>query len=189
VGGGDLFDSFPGLKPRAIHRGENSRYKLPRPSGRDIWKKINQIAMSYTKIWIHLVWATKKRAPVLQKQIRQKLFPHMLENARAKKIHVDFINGYIDHVHILLSLAAGQSIAQVVQLIKGESSWWINKNKLTTNVFEWQSDYFAVSVSESGVNQVRDYIKNQEIHHSKQSFDEEHQEFVEKYGWESVKIE
>lgn len=140
--------------------------------------------MSYTKIWIHLVWATKKRAPVLQKQIRSKLFPHMLENARAKDIYIDFINGYTDHVHILLSLSPIQSVAQVVQLLKGESAFWINKNKLTTERFEWQTDYFAVSVNELGVNRVRAYIKNQEAHHSKHSFEEEYHTLMDQYGKE-----
>ena len=107
----------------------------------------------------------------------------MKENARAKNICVDFINGYVDHVHVLVSLDPDQSISKIVQLIKGESSYWINKNKLTSQKFEWQDDYFAVSVSESGVNKVRDYIKNQEEHHQKKTFLEEYNEFIEKYGF------
>ena len=82
-------------------------------------------------MWIHLVWATKKREPLLDKTLRLKLFSHIRENALAKNIHIDFINGYIDHIHILVSLNADQTIANIVQLIKGESSYWINKNKLT----------------------------------------------------------
>ena len=140
--------------------------------------------MGYTKVWVHLVWATKKRAPSLNKKdIRQKVYDHIKENAKAKNIYVDFINGYIDHIHILISLSAEQTIANVVQLIKGESSYWINKNKLTPQKFEWQDDYFAVSVSESGVNKVRDYIKNQEEHHQKKTFQEEYNEFMDKYGF------
>ncbi len=138
--------------------------------------------MGYTKVWIHLVWATKKREPVLDKPLRRKLFSHVLENARARNIHVDFVNGYVDHIHVLVSLNADQTIAKTVQLIKGESSFWINKNKLTPGKFEWQDDYFAVSVSESGVNKVREYIKNQEQHHSKKTFQQEYDEFMEKMG-------
>ena len=126
--------------------------------------------MPFVSIWIHLVWATKKREPVLDKSIRQKIFTHIRENARIKDIHIDFINGYTDHVHVLLSLNSDQTIAKMVQLIKGESSFWINKYKLTPKKFEWQDDYFAVSVSESGINKVRDYIKNQEAHHAKKTF-------------------
>jgi REP element-mobilizing transposase RayT len=69
-------------------------------------------------------------------------------------------------------------------LIKGESSFWINKNKLTIEKFEWQDEYFAVSVSESMLDKVRDYIKNQEEHHRKKTFQEEYDEFISKYGFE-----
>jgi putative transposase len=70
-----------------------------------------------------------------------------------------------------------------MHLIKGESSFWINKNKLTKEKFEWQDEYFAVSVSESVVDKVRDYIKKQEIHHEKKSFQEEYDEFISKFGF------
>ena len=138
--------------------------------------------MGYTKIWVHLVWATKKRAPVLDKPIRTKIFSHIRENALAKNIHIDFINGHVDHIHILVSLNAGQTITNIIQLIKGESSYWINKNKLTPEKFEWQDDYFAVSVSESHKERVEEYIRNQEEHHAKKSFAEEADEFMTKYG-------
>jgi len=67
----------------------------------------------------------------------------MRSNAQEKQIHVDFINGYVDHVHLLISLNADQTIAKTVQLIKGESSFWINKNNLCSEKFEWQGDYFV----------------------------------------------
>lgn len=142
--------------------------------------------MSFTKIWIHLVWATKKREPVLDKLARTKVFAHIRENARAKGIHVDFVNGYVDHVHVLVSLNADQTIAKIVQLIKGESAFWINKNNLTKERFGWQNDYFAVSVSESGINKVRDYIKNQEQHHSRKTLQQEYDEFIHKYGFNLI---
>ena len=144
--------------------------------------------MGYIKIWIHLVWATKKREPLLnKKETRQKIFDHIRENARAKNIFVDFVNGYIDHIHILISLSAEQTISNTVQLIKGESSYWINKNNLISEKFEWQDDYFAVSVSESGVDKVRKYIKNQEEHHKKKTFQQEYDEFMQKYGFSLIK--
>lgn len=100
---------------------------------------------------------------------------------------MDFVNGHIDHVHCLVSLNTGQTIGKVVQLLKGESAYWINKNKLISDKFEWQDEYFAVSVSESGVNRLREYIKNQEIHHTKKSFQQEYDEFMIKYGFEMIK--
>jgi len=70
-----------------------------------------------------------------------------------------------------------------MQLIKGESSFWINKQGLTKEKFEWQDEYFAVSVSESMIDKVREYIKNQEEHHSKKTFQQEYDEFINKYGF------
>lgn len=66
-------------------------------------------------------------------------------------------------------------------MIKGESSFWINKNNLTKEKFEWQDEYFAVSVSESMIETIRNYIKNQEDHHSRKTFQQEYNEFIDKY--------
>ena len=140
--------------------------------------------MPYLKIWIHLIWATKNREPVLRKELRQKVFTHIRENAREKGIHLDFINGYIDHVHALVSLNGEQSIGKVAQMLKGESSHWINAEQLTMGRFEWQEEYLALSVSESLVDKVREYIKKQEEHHKNRSFGEEYQEFMERSGFE-----
>ena len=134
--------------------------------------------MSYVRNWIHAVWGTKNRAPFLTEKIRGVLFSHILENAREKGIHIDSINGYLDHVHCLIAVDADKSIAQTMQLIKGESSRWVNKNKLIPGSLEWASDYFAVSVSESQLDKVRDYIKNQEAHHRKITFTQEYEKFI-----------
>lgn len=142
--------------------------------------------MPYLKIWVHLVWATKKREPFLTDNICQNIFAHIRENALKKDIHMDFVNGYTDHIHCLVSLNNNQTISGVVQLIKGESAFWINKNKLCRHHFTWQEEYFAVSVSESGVNRVREYIKNQEDHHKTKTFSEECNRFAEKYGFKMI---
>jgi len=76
-------------------------------------------------------------------------------------IHIDFINGYRDHCHCLVALQSDQTLSQIMQLIKGESSFWINKNNLCKDHFQWQNDYYAVSVSKSALQKVRNYIKNQ----------------------------
>jgi putative transposase len=143
--------------------------------------------MSFVKVWIHLVWSTKNRAPYLTGDIRKNVFRHIRENARAKDIHLDFINGYTNHVHCLISLGTDQTIEKIVQLIKGESSFWINKNHLCKTKFEWQDEYFAVSVSESVLENVRKYIINQEEHHRTKSFDEEFDEFIKRAGFERFK--
>ena len=140
--------------------------------------------MPFVKVYIHFVWSTKNRYPYLNtKEIRTKVWNHIRENAREKGIFIDFVNGYDDHCHCLISLGVDQTIQKVMQLIKGESSYWINKQGLTKEKFEWQDEYFAVSVSESLLDIVRNYIKNQETHHQKKTFQDEYDEFIIKYGF------
>jgi REP element-mobilizing transposase RayT len=144
--------------------------------------------MPFIKVYIHFVWSTKNRYPFLDsKELRFHVWSHIRENAKEKGIFIDFINGYNDHCHCLVSLGVDQSIQKVMQLIKGESSFWINKNKLTKDKFGWQDEYFAVSVSESQLEQVRNYIKNQEEHHGKKTFQQEYDEFISKYGFDRYK--
>ncbi len=140
--------------------------------------------MPFVKVYIHFVWSTKNRVPFLiTKELRQQTWQHIRENAEKKDIHIDFVNGYSDHCHCLISLGIDQTISKVMQLIKGESSFWINKQNLCGGDFGWQDEYFAVSVSESILNQVRDYIKNQEEHHKRKTFQEEYDEFISKHGF------
>ncbi|MCF8378329.1 MAG: IS200/IS605 family transposase [Bacteroidales bacterium] len=129
--------------------------------------------MSYVKIWIHTVWTTKDREEFLIKEVRKKVFTHIREYARENGICIDYINGFINHVHCLISLKADQCLSDVVNRIKGESSFWVNTNKLTTKKFGWQNKYYAESLSKQDINRVREYIKNQEEHHLKQSLQEE----------------
>jgi putative transposase len=143
--------------------------------------------MSFVKIWVHLVFATKNRKPYLKKEIRNDIYKHIYENCKDKGIFLKAVNGHKDHIHCLISLGKDQTIAKVSQLIKGESSFWINQNTLTPEKFSWQDDYFAVSISESQVESVIKYINNQEEHHSRKSFNDEVNEFMTKYGWELIK--
>ncbi len=119
---------------------------------------------------------------MLHRDIRGKLFEHIRENAKAKGIYLDTVDGYLDHVHAFIRLKPDQSVAKVAQLLKGESSHWANNENLTGLRFEWQEEYIALSVSESAVQTVRDYIKNQEEHHRKKTFSEEYEEFMKQYG-------
>ncbi|SHO59915.1 IS200/IS605 family transposase [Algoriphagus zhangzhouensis] len=143
--------------------------------------------MAFIKIYIHLVWSTKNRQPFLNsRELRIKVWNHIRENALQKGIFVDFVNGFSDHCHCLISLGKDQTIQKTVQLLKGESSFWINKNKLTEEKFEWQDEYFAVSIAELMLDNVREYIKNQEDHHRKKSYAQEYEEFISKYGFEKL---
>jgi len=144
--------------------------------------------MSWVRVYMHMVFSTKNREPFLNSsESRKDIFQHIKKNAEEKEIWLDCINGYQDHAHCLISLGKEQTISKVAQLIKGESSFWINQQKLTTEKFIWQDDYWVVGVSESHLESVRKYIHNQESHHSKQSFTDEINIFMEKYGWSFLK--
>jgi len=88
--------------------------------------------MPFIKVYVHFVWSTKNRYPFLNsKEIRAAVWQHIKENAQTKGIFVDFVNGYSDHCHCLVSMNMDQTIQKTMQLIKGESSFWINKTNLT----------------------------------------------------------
>ena len=141
--------------------------------------------MPYVKIWVHAVWSTKSRRKLLTKEIRPAVFQHIHQNGLKKDILIDSVNGHIEHVHCLFRLKSNQTIEKVMQLLKGESSFWVNNQKLINSEFGWQDEYFAVSVSESQVEKVRNYILNQESHHKKKTFQQEYDEFIEKYGFKT----
>lgn len=139
--------------------------------------------MSFVNVMIHSVWGTKSRYPFLIKDIRPVVYSHIKENAKSKGTFIDTLNGIEDHIHILFGLNADLSISKTIQLIKGESSFWINKQSLTKSKFEWADEYYAVSVSESKLDDVRRYIINQEEHHRKKTFQEECDEFIKRYNF------
>src|SRR5689334_12066861 len=143
--------------------------------------------MPWVNVWLHFVWATKNRHPYLRDEIRYRAFEHIKENAAKKNIHVDLINGHLEHVHCLISLGTDQTLENLMNLIKGESSFWINKNKLTKTRFEWQDEYFVTAVAESNLLAARRYIANQETHHQKLSFDDEFKNFLVRAGFKKFK--
>ena len=110
----------------------------------------------------------------------------MRENVKDKGIYIDFINCHREHIHCTISLNADQTLSKIIQLIKGESSFWINKTRQVQGKFEWAEEYFVVSVSESQLNKVREYIKNQAKHHQAKSWEEEYTGFIEKYGFKII---
>lgn len=143
--------------------------------------------MSCIKVYVHYVWSTKNRIPFLTDNIRSQLFSHIRENAKSKKIYIDFINGFTDHIHMLASLNDELSIGKIAQLVKGESSHWINKNKLTDTKFGWQDEYLCVGVCDDKIDVVRNYIAKQPEHHRTISFATEYDKFIGRYGFRIVK--
>jgi len=140
--------------------------------------------MSHLKILVHCVWTTRNRVPQLKDSIREAVISHILENSRTKDIYIDKLNGYNNHLHALISLGGKQNISDVMQLIKGESSFWINKNKLTIHRFEWQNDFWAVSIGIDHLKNLRRYIGNQVQHHRKKPLEDELDRLIKEYGLE-----
>ena len=144
--------------------------------------------MSWIQLWVHLVFSTKNRHPFFHSpEVRSEVLGHIREYAETKKIYIDSLNGHKEHVHCLLSLGKEQSISKVTQLLKGESSFWINRKGIMDRRFSWQDDYWAVSVSKSHLPEVRKYIRSQEVRHKQVSFQEEIEEFMKEHGWMYIK--
>jgi len=118
------------------------------------------------------------RYPFLTAKIRQDVFNHIQTTSLKKEIYVELINGYVDHVHCLLSLGVNQNTSEIVGLIKGESSFWVNQQELTQKRFGWQKDFYARSVNPTNYNQLRNYINNQEQHHKKVTFANEYEKLI-----------
>ncbi|GAA5020336.1 IS605 family transposase [Marivirga lumbricoides] len=137
------------------------------------------MAHSFNKIWIHAIWATKERIPFISPSIEQKVYHFISTQLREPGSPVRIINGMPDHVHALFLLSPQKSIAETIKQVKGSSSHFINQSNLTADKF---AGYAAYSVSESVVERVFQYIRNQKAHHQKKSFSQEHNEFAQLYG-------
>ena len=129
---------------------------------------------SYTKVLLHIIWETHNRVPALDKRVRKLVSEFLFKYCKEKEIFTvtNFVNP--EHVHILIDLPTNLSIENCVKLLKGSSSHFINKERLTKDGFSWGQGYAAFSVSESQRIKVIDYIKNQETHHKVRSYSEEY---------------
>lgn len=137
---------------------------------------------SKVKIWVHLVWGTYNHQKIITKELGKKLFNHFISKAKEEKIHIEKLHIRPEHVHMLIELPSTKPIDTVVRLIKGESSFWVNDNKLMSVKFKWQRGYGAFSVSASQLNIVKKYIANQDEHHRVKTFEEEYDDWQKKYG-------
>lgn len=138
-------------------------------------------------MYVHIVFAVKYREAILTDNIRSKVFEYIsgiVTNLKHKSI---IINGYRDHIHILIGLNPAVSISDTVHDIKRSSSLYINENKLCKGRFLWQEGYGAFTYSRSDLDNVYRYIDNQENHHSKHSFRNEFVSLLELAGIEYQK--
>ena len=137
---------------------------------------------SFSKIWVHAIWSTKDKAPLIEHSIEKKLYPYLSEQLRQQGCRLRIINGMPDHVHSLFLLNPQKSVSEVIKQMKGSSSHYINQNNFIASKFAWQTGYAAYSVSESVAEKVFRYIKDQKLHHTKTTFQQEFDQFVELYG-------
>ncbi|MDB5157045.1 MAG: tnpA [Mucilaginibacter sp.] len=139
------------------------------------------MANTYTQIHIQCVIAVKFRQSLIESVWKERLHQYItgiIQNYGHKMIA---INSMPDHMHIFLGFRPNQSLSDLMRIVKGESSEWINKERLNKSVFRWQEGYGAFSYSRSQIKTVAAYIENQEDHHRKTTFLEEYKQFLEHF--------
>jgi REP element-mobilizing transposase RayT len=132
---------------------------------------------TYSAVWIHAVWTTKNRVPLIHSNYMVEFCTFIRKNTREKGMMVDMVNGVEDHLHCLFRMRPSQSISNIMQQIKGGSSYWINDRNYLNVQFNWQQGYGALSVSPRDVERIREYIKNQKEHHKKWKLEDELERF------------
>ena len=139
------------------------------------------MANTFHQVYIQLVFAVKGRQSLLKQEFRQEFFKvmaSMIQDLGHKSI---IVNGMSDHVHCLIGVNPDKKISELVRDLKTKSSHFLKDKKWAQNNFSWQKGYGAFSYSRSQLNQVYQYILNQEVHHQKMPFREEYMGFLEKF--------
>ena len=139
---------------------------------------------TYTQLYIHFVFAVKYRAAVIQPEWENHLHKYITGIVQNNGHKMLAINSMPDHLHFFAGLSPNQSISEMMRLVKGDSSEFINKEKFTKRKFHWQDGYGAFSNSRSQIDGVVKYILNQKQHHSKKTFKEEYVVILEDYAVE-----
>jgi putative transposase len=133
---------------------------------------------TYVQNLIHVVFSTKERRKLIAKETQARLWRYMAGICKREKILAHEIGGMEDHAHMLIQLPSTLSLSDAILEIKTSSSRWMGKN------FSWQRGFGAFSVSASNVNRVVQYIRTQEAHHRRMSFDDEFIALLKKHGME-----
>ena len=142
------------------------------------------MANTFTNLLYHIVFSTKDRIPAIHGEMRERLYEYMGGIVRGERGVLLEIGGVPDHVHLLVKLKSDMAVAEMVRLVKSNSSKWLNELDGARAHFEWQTGYGAFSVSESQVRKLRSYIQTQESHHAKVSFRKELITLLKKHGIE-----
>lgn len=142
------------------------------------------MSQSLAKVYLHIVFSTKHREPILANDWREELFRVLGGTANNLGCQSLLVGGVVDHVHMLIALGRTITIADAVGKIKSTSSLWVNQTRGLPTPFHWQGGYGAFSVSQSNVETVREYIRRQPEHHARQSFQDELREWLRRYEME-----
>jgi len=129
---------------------------------------------SFINVYLHYIFGTKNREPLIVPELKKRLLAYMSGIAKENNMKAIAINGTENHVHILISIPSTITIAKAIQMIKGGSSYWVHKTFPEFQNFEWQKGYGVFSVSQSNLNNIMKYIKNQEKHHAAEEFKQEY---------------
>ena len=124
--------------------------------------------MSFWRLYYHLVWSTKNREPFIKPEIEQRLFAYIVHKAAELECYVYAINGWYDHLHLVVAIPPKHAVADVVKRLKGASSHDLNHSAGLDYEFAWQRGYGALSVGERQRPQAEAYVANQKTHHGKQ---------------------
>ncbi len=139
------------------------------------------MANTYSQIYIQVVFAVHGRQNLLAKEWRQEVFKYMVGIIKNKGHKSIIVNGVEDHVHAFIGLKPAMALSDLVRDVKNNSTNFINDNNWIKGKFSWQEGYGAFSYSHSQVENVYNYILNQEQHHSRQTFQEEYMDFLSKF--------
>ncbi len=139
------------------------------------------MANTYTQIHIQTIFAVQNRQSLIQNAWKDKLYKYITGIIQNHDHKILQINGMPDHIHIFFGMRPTQSLSELMQKIKGESSEWINKKGFLRERFSWQAGFGAFSYAKSQVPDVIRYIQNQEKHHKKKTFIEEYSDFLKAF--------
>lgn len=137
---------------------------------------------TFTQLYIQFVFAPRFRAALLHTDWDERLRMYISGIVRGNGHKMIAINNMPDHMHLFIGLNPKQSISDLMRVVKGDSSEWINNEKLTGVKFHWQDGYGAFSYSKSQIDAVVKYIENQQEHHKKQTFLDEYRQLLTLFG-------
>jgi REP element-mobilizing transposase RayT len=139
------------------------------------------MANTYTSLHYHIVFSTKRREPCITTDIRERVWAYIGGIARENNMTALAVGGMNDHAHVLLWARPTQTVSKAVQLLKGGSSLWIHQSFPRLKSFAWQVGYGAFAVCRTHANSVGEYIRTQEEHHRRKTFQEEYLGFLKEY--------